>query len=80
MYVETELYPYQVIMTDERHVEITEMYKWCKEQWGSPITGNPNWKLTDVLSSNVYDSGSNKAFKFSNEEDRTCFLLRWSGL
>ena len=72
MYIDEELYPYHIVLTDEDSKKRTEMYKWCEEQWGKPqnLNKESNWIYTHLDYGNV--------FKFRNEADRNWFLLRWS--
>lgn len=71
MYIDEELYPYHIVLTDENHTIRKEMYIWCQEQWGNPqnLNKESHWIFTTTEKGNV--------LKFKNEADRTLFLLRW---
>jgi hypothetical protein len=71
MYIEDELHPYKVVLANKDMDNKLEMWKWCVEQWGRPRHNKPiNW--------NTDNTEYGYVFKFSNEKDRTFFILRWS--
>lgn len=75
MYCQEENYRYHVIITNESHKEITEMYQWSKGIWGTPLS--PSWGDATPPQWKFEDYGNSKMFKFKNQEDRNFFLLRW---
>ena len=72
MYLDEELYPYHVVLTDEVFKVRKDMYMWCVEQWGQPqnLNKDSNWIY--------FGAGNGNIFKFRNESDRSWFILRWS--
>lgn len=71
MYIENELHPYKVVLAEEEMDKRLEMWQWCRAQWGKPTYNNPiNWYTENLEYGYV--------FKFSNEKDRTFFMLRWT--
>ena len=68
---ETHPYIVELDVNAGEEFRLDEYCEWCEETFGNNID---RWKVFEPA-----DISASTLIRFSNEEDRTWFLMRWAG-